>query len=176
MAETFSAEDKRRAAAREVAQPRIDRVGERFGSRVVIRLNGRGAGGNALWLCVCDCGAESTAKVADLKTSGCPECARAAKILHGHNGRARRSRTYHTWVAMKNRCTNPQQDNFSRYGGRGIKVCSRWDNFDLFLADMGERPTGKTLDREDNDKDYDPDNCRWATQAEQRANQRGPKP
>ena len=76
---------------------------------------------------------------------------------------------------MKQRCTNPQTAKWKYYGSRGITVCARWDVFENFLADMGERPPGLTLDRKDNDGDYELANCRWATPKQQRANQRPPR-
>ena len=75
---------------------------------------------------------------------------------------------------MRNRCTNPNNTNYKNYGGRGIKVCERWDDFTVFIADMGERPEGKTLDRIDNDGNYEPSNVRWATRSEQQKNKRKP--
>ncbi len=88
-------------------------------------------------------------------------------VTHGMS----KTKTHKSWESMKQRCLNPKAPDYHRYGGRGVYVCSRWkDSFENFLEDMGERPEGKTLDRIDNLKGYEPNNCRWATIKEQQAN------
>ena len=92
--------------------------------------------------------------------------------FHGHSRVCNKSRTYSSWCNMKSRCTNPDHHRYYLYGALGIKVCERWDSFVNFLEDMGERPEGKTLDRIDGTKDYEPSNCKWSTPSEQGINRK----
>jgi hypothetical protein len=155
----------------------IDMTGKRFGRLTVVFRSPSVRSSGALWVCVCDCGGQTTADSLKLRsghTKSCG-CLRKESFVHETHGLSRRhARTYRTWKEMRQRCTNKNSTQWQWYGGRGIKVCDRWGDFSKFFADMGARPSGMTIDRFPNpDGDYEPSNCRWATAAQQAETNRG---
>lgn len=125
----------------------------------------------AVWSCRCECGGTASVMTSNLKKGNTRSCGCLHKqqmTLHGKSS----TRLYRVWQSMLQRCSNPNASRYAEYGGRGIKVCHRWQKFENFLADVGERPEGTSLDRINVNGDYEPGNVRWATIAEQARNKR----
>lgn len=153
-----------------------DLTGHRIGRLVILKRVADRRRGWPRWLCQCDCGNTAEVESNNLRgdnTSSCG-CLASERAKAGINRKHNRSGTplYELWCKMRERCSNPNNPNYGSYGGRGIYVCDRWQDFENFLADMGERPSPKhSIDRINNDGPYSPDNCRWVGSIrEQRAN------
>jgi hypothetical protein len=153
----------------------IDLTGQRFGLLTAVeRVHYSDRASSSYWRCACDCGNEAVIHSYHLRLGIRPSCG-CSRSTHGHSKRTE----YAVWNGMIQRCTNPRYPEFHNYGGRGIKVCDRWLNgedgkfgIECFLVDMGPRPAGLSIDRIENDGNYEPGNCRWATQATQCQNTR----
>lgn len=129
-----------------------------------------------MWLCRCECGGERVVRVQRLTSGEAQSCGCAGDKPHGSYARHGKTRTreYNIWVGMKQRCTNPANPRYAEWGGRGIQICERWLNsFENFLADMGPCPERFSIDRINNNGNYEPPNCRWASGSEQQLNNRG---
>lgn len=163
----------------------IDLTDTRFGRLIVVCKNTtiQDKLSYQRWDCVCDCGKEFHALRCNLRSGDTTSCgcyrreatsafAKVSSRKHGYKG----TKTYRAWSAMKTRCLNVNGQDYPQYGARGIKICDRWkDSFMNFLEDMGEAPPDRSIDRINNDGNYEPGNCRWATLSEQNLNRRPPK-
>jgi hypothetical protein len=163
--------------------PLINLADQRFGRWLVLERAPDDANGCSSWLCRCNCGVKRTIRSNQLRDGRSQSCGclhhemmkgLQRRLTHGHSVNRRSNRTHESWVDMRARCSNPNKRFFKHYGGRGITVCERWLNsFENFLADMGERPPGLTIDRIDYNGNYEPGNCRWGTAEQQGRGRRG---
>lgn len=154
-----------------------DITGKRFGRLVAVNRDDRRSHNSAYhWVFRCDCGTVKSILRGSAKSCGCltREFARELGWRNKTHG-LRHSREYESWAAMRSRCKNKNNACYEDYGGRGISIAQRWNDFQAFIDDMGPRPLGHSLDRKNNEGDYGPDNCRWAnaeTQANNKRNNR----
>lgn len=153
----------------------IDLRGQVFGRLTVCGRVGSDERGLTTWLCRCSCGVDKVITGSALRQGRCVSCGclrlerlRAGQPKHGMTN----SPTWSVWRDMRKRCRNPKAQNYKHYGGRGITVCDRWQEFSAFIEDMGERPEGMTLERQDVNGNYEPGNCIWIPAKEQPNNTR----
>jgi len=153
-------------------------LGLTFGRLTVVKFIGK-INTHRMWLCRCQCGNEIKANVGNLKSGQILSCKCLSrenfiKRVTKHGYARKKSREYSSWKNMRNRCNNKHNPRWMDYGGRGIGICERWDNFHNFREDMGPVPDGRRwmIERKDNDPGYTPENCCWALALQQSCNKR----
>lgn len=145
-----------------------DITGQKFG-----KLTALAYAGNTKWSCKCDCGEMCEVLGDSLRRGSTKSCGCSRNVRHGATINGAWTPEYNSWVSMNDRCNNPNNKRFYDYGGKGISICERWKLFENFLADMGPRPKGTTIDRWPNPNgNYEPNNCRWGTTEQQAYNKK----
>jgi cytochrome c553 len=150
----------------------LDLTNVRFTRLTAIRLHETNSNKHRVWQCLCECGATVYATVQNLQRGKVKSCGclkregLPTRMTHGHSRRGDASGTYSCWQSMRARCNRPSHPSYPTFGGRGITVCKRWMTFENFLADMGVRPRSLQIARLDNDGNFEPKNCKWATVSE----------
>lgn len=156
----------------------IDLSGKKFGRLLVLTRAGSNKQKAATWHCLCDCGKKIVVPSISLlhgNTKSCRCLANDLSSLRGKRPWSTKTATYRAWSNMKQRCSNANPKDYSRYEGRGITFDERWDQYKNFLDDMGEKPTGFYLDRIDNNKGYSKENCRWVSPSKSALNKANSK-
>lgn len=152
----------------------IDITGQRFGQLIAIKPI-KQIDRKWHWLCRCRCGVKRIVQGKKLRSGHTQSCGclkkRGNNLVHGESRKGHETREYKTWKSMRDRCQNSSRADFKYYGARGIKICKRWLQYENFLADMGRRPAkGYSIERINNEGNYTPSNCKWATHVEQMNN------
>jgi hypothetical protein len=162
---------------RKIVTKPLDLIGKKFGRLTVLERKENNIHNQTRWLCQCDCGNRLVVSGYCLTTNNTKSCGCLQKDIasntntkHGHCKGGSLSKTYVIWAGIKDRCYCSGCKSYEHYGGRGIKMCDRWFDFNNFIEDMGEAPVGMSIDRINVNGNYEPNNCKWATSEEQHNN------